>query len=161
MNDTSHSEIERKFLVRRLPAAAVPRRVRRIVQGYLLAGDDGEVRLRDVDGAGVLTVKRGRGLVRREIEVALDRNQFERLWPATEGRRIAKTRHEIALGSVVAEVDVYEGTCAGLMTAEVEFGSVDDAIAFEPPAWFGHEVTDDERYRNRALAAHGPPRVDP
>lgn len=161
MSGSSGTEIERKFLVRRVPATPVPRRLRRIVQGYLVVGDDGEVRLRDIDGGAMLTVKKGRGLVRQEIEVALERIQFERLWPATDGRRMAKTRHEIVLGAVVAEVDVYEGACAGLITAEVEFESIAEAAAFEPPAWFDREVTDDERYRNRELAANGPPRVGP
>ena len=41
--------------------------------------------------------------------------------------------------------------------AEVEFPSEDASQAFDPPSWFGHELTDDPRYRNRALAVDGRP----
>ena len=35
------------------------------------------------------------------------------------------------------------GALTGLSVAEVEFATEDAADAFEPPAWFGREVTDD------------------
>jgi CYTH domain-containing protein len=41
--------------------------------------------------------------------------------------------------------------------AEVEFESEAAADEFEPPDWFGPEVTDDPRYANRALAVDGVP----
>jgi CYTH domain-containing protein len=42
----------------------------------------------------------------------------------------------------------------------VEFASEEEAAAFRPPGWFGPEVTDDPRYRNRSLAeADRPPGV--
>jgi CYTH domain-containing protein len=39
-----------------------------------------------------------------------------------------------------------------LVVVEVEFASVDEALAFSPPDWFGPDVTGDSRYRNAALA---------
>ena len=39
----------------------------------------------------------------------------------------------------------------------MEFPSEDASRAFEPPSWFGRELTDDPRYRNRALAVDGRP----
>jgi len=44
------------------------------------------------------------------------------------------------------------------MTVEVEFETADDALAFEPPAWFGTEVTKDESYKNAALVLGRPSR---
>ena len=41
------------------------------------------------------------------------------------------------------------------MVAEVELAS--EADAFDPPAWFGREVTDDPAFSNAALAADGLP----
>ena len=62
------------------------------------------------------------------------------------------------LGELVAEVDVCGEHLAGLVTAEVEFPSLEASGRFAPPAWLGHEVTGDARYANQSLAvAGGPP----
>ena len=58
-----------------------------------------------------------------------------------------------------AEVDVFEGDLAGLVTAEVEFGSERQSRDFQPPAWLGKEVTGDRRYANQSLALEGDPAV--
>ena len=39
----------------------------------------------------------------------------------------------------------------------MEFASQRDAAAFELPFWFGLEVTEGPRYKNRWLACHGLP----
>lgn len=150
-------EIERKFLVARLPdevraAAGTP-----IRQGYVAIADDAEVRLRDRGGRFYQTVKIGRGMVRREFQVELDRRQFDELWPATEGRRLEKSRYRLEVGDHRCDIDVYAGPLNGLEVVEVEFASERDATAFEPPTWFGPEVTRDDRYANRTLAVSGRP----
>jgi len=152
-------EIERKFLVTAVPSDELGEsRAVEIVQGYLAAGEDGsEVRLRRVAGELWLTAKRGAGMVRGEHEVALSVEQFNALWPATEGRRLAKTRHALPLGELQIELDVYSGSLSGLVVAEVEFPTVELARAFAPPPWFGREVTDDQRFKNRRLAEDGLP----
>ena len=152
-------EIERKFLVRELPAVPEPSCATRIEQGYIAIAEDGtEVRVRRRDGAAVLTVKSGGGRSRLEEEIEIGAERFERLWPLTESRRIEKTRHLIPAGTgLTIELDVYSGVLAGLMVAEVEFGSEDAADAFEPPEWFGAEVTDDARFKNQRLACDGAP----
>ena len=105
-----------------------------------------------------LTIKDGRGRVRAEEELELDPATFDRLWPLTDGRRIVKTRYEIPAGNdLTIELDVYHGPLAGLATAEVEFGSVEDSERFNPPHWFGREVTEADEYKNRALAIDGLP----
>lgn len=152
-------EIERKFLVASLPADLTSRRSRAITQGYIAIGTDGaEARLRRAGERLLLTAKRGGGLVREEAEVALSAEQFERLWPATAGRRVEKTRYEIpAADGLVIELDVYRGALEGLRVAEVEFPDIDAASRFIVPAWFGREVTDDDAYKNRRLALDGMP----
>lgn len=152
------SEIERKFLL-----AETPDRLRdcartRIEQGYVALADGLEVRLRRTGDRHLLTVKRGDGEVREEVEVELDEDQFEALWPLTEAQRLSKTRHLIPLGGgLVAEVDVYEEDLDGLVTAEVEFDSRQRSGDFRPPRWLGKEITGDRRYANRSLAVAGPP----
>jgi adenylate cyclase len=151
-------EIERKFLVGDLPEGLDADQGVPIAQGYLATGDDGsEVRLRRAGERLRLTAKRGAGMVRTEQEVELSADQFEALWPVTEGRRLLKTRHAIPAGEHLIELDVYGGALSGLRIAEVEFASVEAAHAFIPPTWFGREVTDDDRYKNRRLAVEGLP----
>ena len=149
-------EVERKFLVPD-PPDLDGTRSDEIEQGYLAIGSDGEVRLRRKTDKHLLTVKRGAGISREEAEVELDTDAFERLWPLTEGRRLRKRRHIVPFGDLEIEVDVYEGELDGLVVAEVEFPSEDEARGFEPPAWIGDEVTGDERYLNETLAIKGRP----
>ena len=147
-------EIERKFLVEQLPPELEGARARRIDQGYLALDEGAEVRLRRHGDELSLTVKGAGGLSRVEEAFDLDERQFQSLWPLTEGRRVEKTRHELPGG---IEVDVYDGALAGLVMAEIEFASEAESAAFEPPMWFGEEVTEDQRYKNRALAVDGRP----
>ena len=148
-------EIERKFLVDRLPEEVRARPATHIRQGYLSV-EPAEVRIRSRDDTShELTVKSVGGLSRAEVNLALTPEQFEELWPLAQGSiEKDRTRYEVDGGT--AEVDVYRGPLAGLVVAEVEFPSEAEAAAFVPPPWFGTEVTTDPRYRNAALAGITP-----
>ena len=149
-----HREIERKFLVRKLPADLASCRSSEMSQGYLVSLDDGlQVRLRKSGEHYSLTYKRGLGNVREEREVELTSDQFSALWPATEGKRLLKTRYEIPLGDLVVEIDVYGGRHQGLVVAEVEFDDEESAAKFQQPEWLGDDVTGDPRYSNQLLAS--------
>jgi len=149
-------EIERKFLLSK-PPDLEGTESDEISQGYLALGFEGEVRLRRRGKKLVLTAKRGSGIARDEAEVELDQADFDRLWPLTEGRRLHKRRHLITQNELKVEVDVYEGELEGLVVAEIEFPSEEEARAFEPLDWIGEEVTGDERYLNETLATKGAP----
>jgi adenylate cyclase len=153
------TEIERKFRLREAPAWLGDHDSNRIEQGYLAIekGDGAEVRLRRSGGAAWLTVKRGAGRTRDEEEIQLSEEQFEALWPLTEGRRVAKVRYVVPHDTLEIEVDVFEGDLGELVTAEVEFESEAASDEFEPPDWLGEEVTGDLRYANETLAVDGPP----
>jgi CYTH domain-containing protein len=150
------SEIERKFLIDEVPEDLEIGSRAEIAQGYLATGDH-QVRLRRQGDRPLLTAKRGRGLVRDEVEVPLEEESFERLWPLTEGRRLKKERLTATVDGQKVEVDVYQGPLAGLIVAEVEFEDIDAARAFSPPEWFVRELTDDARYSNQRLAIEGMP----
>jgi adenylate cyclase len=153
-------EIERKFLVSELPDLAGREPVA-IEQGYLALADDrggAEVRLRRAGHLTFLTVKSAGGLVRAEEEIELDGERFDALWPLTEGRRLEKERYSIDHGERTIELDVYGGELSGLAVTEVEFPDEGSAAEFEPPDWFGEEVTEDEGFRNEWLATRGMPR---
>lgn len=154
-------EIERKFLLTELPEPSILGTGQPMRQGYVAEQDDVAVRVRIADASAQLTIKAGAGLVRTEVELQLTADQAESLWRHTEGRRLAKVRHRVSLGSqagLTAEVDVYAGELAGLATVEVEFASQQDAAAFVPPSWFGREVTGEGQWTNAALARKGLPR---
>ena len=92
-----------------------------------------------------------------EVEVEISAADFDQLWDLAPGRRIDKTRYPVAAGGHTVEVDVYAGPLAGLVVAEVEFASREDAETFTPPAWCGDELTGDPSWSNASLAAHGRP----
>jgi CYTH domain-containing protein/CHAD domain-containing protein len=147
-------EVERKFLVVRLPGDLDSFPAELIEQGYLALDGDVEVRVRRRgERSPVLTIKSGGGLARVEEEFEIGEERFTALWPLTAGRRVEKTRYTVpAGGDLVFELDVYAGALGGLMTAEVEFQSVEASALFEPPGWLGREVTEDPSYKNQALA---------
>ena len=155
----SGQELERKFVLSAIPFELAGYPAGEIRQGYLSIDPDGsEVRVRRHGRRHSLTVKRGAGLARDEEELDLDEDEFDRLWPLTEGRRVEKTRYEIpTAGELVIELDVYAGALEGLITAEIEFDSETAAERFQTPDWLGREVTDDPAYKNRRLAADGLP----
>ena len=148
-----HREIERKFLVRSLPKKLRSFPHREIEQGYLAASRDGvQVRLRRSGDKHFITYKRNHGGSRVEREVELTAEQFAILWPATSGKRLAKTRYDVPLDRLVVEVDVYRSRHAGLVVAEVEFDDERSAREFVPPNWLGKDVTGVAGYSNVRLA---------
>lgn len=153
-------EIERKFLVCNLPHDLSSLSSERICQGYLVVGNFEEIRLRRQEAQTFLTVKQGQGLSRVEAEVVLDTKQFKTLWPLTRDRRIEKIRYSIPYQDKTIELDVFKCGLEGLCLAEVEFESEEAASRFQPPEWFGVDVTADERYKNKNLALNGRPRDD-
>lgn len=151
-------EIERKYLLSADVEVVLPETGQRFRQGYLAIDGPVEVRLRRRDDGATLTIKAGHGQVRAEVERALTAAETDELWPHSDGRRLEKVRHLVPLGGrLTAEVDVYEGTLAGLRTVEVEFPDRAQADAFVPPAWFGEELTGRPGWSNAELALRGRP----
>lgn len=147
-------EIERKFLVRRLPEGLERFPKRRLEQAYL--STDPVIRIRRSTGSGqearILTVK-GKGLLaREEFELPLTEEAYVRLAGKAEGSPIAKDRYRIPYGDLVIELDIFAPPFAPLVLAEVEFPAEAAADIFQPPDWFGKEVTYDPAYTNAALS---------
>lgn len=147
-----HLEIERKFLIDRLPRALARYPHSEIAQGYLAIDRKSHVRLRRRGRVCTLTFKRGPARAREEREIHLNPAQFEILWPATAGARLTKTRYYVPWKKLTIEIDIYHGSHEGLMVAEVEFPDVQTYHSFRPPDWLGDEVTGASRYSNVKLA---------
>lgn len=146
------NEIERKFFCDLEKRVGKRLGTKHVEQGYLVDTGGTEIRLRRP--GTLLTLKNGHGTKRFEWEIPLRAGDFEGLWPRTEGARVAKVRDSYAWKGLTIEVDRYEGVLDGLVTAEVEFGSLAEARGFQPPPVFGAELTWDPRFKNRALASN-------
>ena len=113
----SPREIERKFLVKRLPDGLTSFPHDEIMQGYLAIEEGGvQVRLRQKGSIRSLTYKRGNRRAREEREIRLSAEQFDALWPATAGRRLTKIRYEVPWREHTIEIDIYRGRHDGLGT---------------------------------------------
>jgi adenylate cyclase len=142
-------EIERKFLVHRpWPTAQTVQSIRQI---YINPGASTSVRLRESDGSYTLTLKRGRSAVTRsEYNMPVDPAQgAQMLAEFTTNMIIEKQRHILPLGDATWEIDVFTGTNAGLIVAEIELQH--EAQPFSMPNWLGREVSNDPRFTNHAL----------
>lgn len=146
-------EIECKYRLDRLPPSTGAGRLLR--QAYVAIEHPVSVRVRDDAREGCLmTIKAGKGAVRREVEWPISRETFESLWQLAGDRTIEKTRYECHWLDHTIEIDVFHGRHEGLIVAEVEFESQAAMREFSPPPWFGEALTDDMRYTNVALATN-------
>ena len=144
-------EIERKFLVKELPANLDSYATQRISQGYLSTNP--VVRIRRSNDDYYLTYK-GKGLmVREEYNLPLNEEAFLHMLPKIDGILIDKIRYLIPLDEKhTAELDIFQGTLAPLRIVEVEFETEEDALSFVPPSWFGDDVTNSRQYHNSNLS---------
>jgi CHAD domain-containing protein/CYTH domain-containing protein len=148
-------EIERKYLLERLPDTAKDTKPLLVEQGYL-PGTHLVERVRRVKHDGPTrfyrTVKLGAGLVRTEVEEETTRAVFSKMWPLTKGRRLKKRRHRVRDGQLVWEIDDFADRKLVLAEVELKDGGQDVEI----PKWLRRhvvrEVTDEEEYQNVRLA---------
>lgn len=148
-------EIERKFLIDTLPENLASWPSVPIEQAYLCT--DPVVRVRRSGEEYYLTCK-GPGLLEREeCNLTMTRETYLHMLTKAEGNVISKVRYAIPFGGYTIELDVFAPPFAPLVVAEVEFPTVEEAQAFQPPAWFGREVTWDKGYTNASLSARGLP----
>ena len=146
-------EIERKFLLtgeawRTLGQPVLLR------QGYLSSDPERTVRVRIEGEQGTLTIKGlSVGATRGEWEypIAVE-DAAELLDRLCQQPIIEKYRRRIDFAGNVWEVDEFLGANAGLVVAEIELAS--EQQAFDKPDWIGEEVTYDRRYFNSSLIRH-------
>lgn len=144
-------EIERKFLVKEIPVRLTDYTCLQIEQGYL--NTDPVVRIRRTNDTYTLTYK-GKGLmVREEYNLPLNQTAFCHLKEKIDGLLIQKRRYLLPYqDKYTIELDVFEGSHAPLVLAEVEFETEEEANAFIPPEWFGEDVTFSTKYHNSVLS---------
>ncbi len=153
-------EIERKFLVTGDGWRTAAHKVVPMAQGYLndLAMVEGgaqmaSVRVRIEGDEAFLNFKsRERGHTRQEFNYPVPVKDARELLALCVGGLIDKRRHYVHHQDHLWEVDEFLGDNAGLLVAEIELQSADEA--FQLPDWAGLQVTESLRYYNLALASH-------
>jgi CHAD domain-containing protein/CYTH domain-containing protein len=148
------AEIERRFLLRRVPATALAFAREEIEQGWLpgLRLVERITTLGPASGPTTLRTSRpatGAGTTEPDGEV--DAELFRSIWPLTAGRRIRKRRHVVSDYGVQWEIDQYLDR--NLVLLEVAPGP-DAPVAL--PEWLEpyvvREVTGESDFTARALA---------
>lgn len=144
-------EIERKFLIREMPANLEDYPHRTLEQGYLCV--EPVVRVRKDADKYELTYKSKGLMIREEKNLPLTQEAYEHLSQKIDGRLITKERYCIPFQEkYTIELDIFKGDLAPLVLAEVEFETEEQAISFLPPDWFGEEVTACPDYHNSVLS---------
>lgn len=156
------NEIERKFLITKLPDQLESYPFHLIEQAYLTTNP--VIRVRRQDDSYYLTYK-GKGLMtREEYNLPLTPEAYQTLLSKADGTIISKKRVLIPLtpskgnpfmpekDSLIVELDLFSAPFENLIIAEVEFPDEETALAFLPPDWFGKEVTQDPAYHNSNMS---------
>lgn len=144
-------EIERKFLIKQLPANLKQYETLKIEQGYLCTNP--VVRIRQQNNDYFLTYKTKGFLSREEVNLTLTKEAYQHLRQKVDGYIISKTRYLIPIDSnLKIELDLFHGVHEPLILAEIEFETEQQANSFSPPSWFGEEVTYSSQYHNSTLS---------
>lgn len=157
-------EIERKYLLKELPADLEQYPFHIIEQGYLNTAP--VVRIRKQDNEYYLTYKGGGMMAREEYNLPLNEESYEHMKHKIDGNLISKKRYLIPIenptfqddfhydrtAKLTIELDVFAPPFAPLIMVEVEFDSIEMANAFIPPTWFGEDVTLNREYHNSNMS---------
>lgn len=113
---------------------------------------DATLRVRIKGEVGIFTVKGATsGITRGEWQWEIPVSEAEELLELfCAGRTIEKTRHYLDHEGHEWVVDEFAGSHHGLVLAELELESEDEAFALPP--WCGEEVSHDPQYYNAVLA---------
>ena len=144
-------EIERKYLISSVPFDLSSYPCRKIEQGYLSTAP--VVRIRRDNNDYILTYKSKGMMIREEYNLPLTKESYEHLKSKADGIVISKVRYVIPeKDGLSIELDVFKAPYEGLLLAEVEFPTEEVAHAYQPPKWFGEDVTYSTKYHNSTLS---------
>jgi CHAD domain-containing protein/CYTH domain-containing protein len=147
--------IERRFLLRRLPATAQALALQEIEQGWL-PGTRVVERIRPLRRTDIPITYRTRkwttGSAATSSDAEVDERLFEEIWPLTAGRRVAKRRHVVPDYGLQWKID--EFLDRDLVIADVAVSDRGTPVVL--PEWLQpyivREVTGEGAYTSRALA---------
>ena len=145
------TEIERKFLLLNEDWRDIVKSDTQIVQAYLANNEFSSTRIRIQGDKANINIK--------SATLGITRTEFEYTIPVVDAQLmidnlcvkpvIEKIRYIVKHIQHIWEIDVFSGDNEGLIVAEIELSSPDEA--FEKPPWLGKEVSNDARYYNVCL----------
>ncbi len=140
-------EIEKTFLVKKIPTDLAKFESFKIKQGYI-STDDSVIRVRSKGNKFELTKKwrinPSDHRRQEEINVSLTEGEFKKLWQLVD-KFVEKTRYLIPLDKgLTAELDIFEGLMEGHAVVEVEFKNEREMDSFKKPDWFGEDISQDD-----------------
>lgn len=162
-------EIERKYAINQIPDNLIIEKAEKIEQGFIYRDFCTIIRLRkiipvypkkeepyyiytlktkgDIKYTGDYTIGK-----KYEIENEISQKEFEQLISDPISQKIEKTRIVVPIeNQLKVEIDIYDNYLSGLLTAEVEFPTQEEAEQFHKPEWLGEELGYKE-LSNRKLA---------
>ena len=142
-------EIERKFLVKTLPDLSG--KTKQVFERYYLYRGKGvDVRIQKVDSTYEFERKSEvSGLGRETQKFEITKEEFEAL-KKKSGEGIIRDSYLMSENPEVT-IKIYHGRFEGLVRAEVEFTSEEDAKKFTSHDWMGEEITDTPLGRDSRL----------
>jgi len=148
-------EIEKTFLVKKIPSNLSNYKSHQIKQGYI-SSTPSPLRIRQNDNEFELTkkirIKPNDFSSHEEINIPLTEYEFNKLWPLVE-KHLEKNRYYLPLeNNLTAELNIYKGDLEGLAMVEVEFTSQKEMELFKSPVWFGKDITQEDFSANSFLA---------
>lgn len=154
------TEIERKYTINHLPKEID--NILKITQKHIYRDPVCSIRVRKSEDLSMNEVKYTHTIKAKgketeifsitELEKEITEEQFEEVKPFKGSNIIEKYRVIIPLeDGLKAEVDIFEKKLKGLIIAEVEFESIEQAKNFKMPSWFEKEVPHNE-FSNRKIS---------
>lgn len=139
-NQEMKNEIERKFYIRQLPSLEGIQPLH--YERYILSNDDEkEVRIQKVNDTYTYEEKSSvSDLERTRTKKEITKEEFDTLKVESSGKAVIRDRYNISSNPEIA-IQIYHGDFEGLIRAEVEFDSEEQAKAFKPLDWMGKEMT--------------------
>lgn len=143
-------EIERRYLVINDSWKTEIQGIFSIKQGYLNLEPESNVRVRVKDDKGYLTIKgEPNNISRQEFEYEIPIEDAEKILTLCQSPIIEKVRYEILIEDHIWEIDEFSGKNQGLIIAEIELTSEEQA--YKKPEWLGIEVSNNPDYYNLSL----------
>ena len=141
-------EIERRFLIKDISKLDLSKyKSKCIIQDYLYKDNFTAIRkrqtIKDNKAIYTYTVKTNKiGLSVNEIEQVITLEQYNNLKVNPNFNHIDKTRYLIPYkDNLTIELDIFKENFNGIIFAEIEFKSEEQANSIELPSWFGTEIS--------------------
>ncbi|MBI2055444.1 MAG: hypothetical protein HYT42_00985 [Candidatus Sungbacteria bacterium] len=144
-------EIERKFFVLKIPDLTALKSISD-ERYYLYSGNGVELRFQARgDKYELERMSENGNLSRSQEKIKITKEEFEVLKPLGKGPIIRESY--LISESPQITIKIYHGKFEGLVRAEVEFKSLEEAKKFQPPDWLGKEMIDSPVARDANLVS--------